>query len=114
MTDDSDLRARFDGLKSEDAFSAPPFSDCWEEARQSAGRRGRWILNVPGIAAAFALVVIAAFAIYIRFSRQASIDQISHWRSPTASLLSTPGSRLFTTVPHFGEPLIPTFKEQRN
>jgi hypothetical protein len=112
--DDSDIRPQFERLKREDARSLRPFSLCWEAARQTVGRRDRWSLNVSAIAVAMVLLVIGVFAVQFRSSRQASIHQISQWRSPTSSLLKTPGDQLFKSLPRIAEPPNLSFKEQRN
>jgi hypothetical protein len=111
MSSDSGFREQFDRMKREDELSARPFSAYWQDARQSAGRRGAWVLNFGAIAAVLALVAVVAFVVHVRSPRQASIGQISQWRSPTDSLLRTPGNQLFTTMPRFGDSVLPSFKE---
>lgn len=110
---DPDLRAQFDHLKRQDALSARPFAAQWEEARRHATRR-RPMPRLAAIAAALVLVAIASFLIHDRTPRPSAVAAITQWQSPTASLLRTPGSQLFTTTPRFGEPIIPSFQELSN
>ncbi len=114
MNGDPDLRAQFDRLKQEDALSAPLFSGSWEAARRSAGSPRRPLLRAAAVAAALVPVAIGLFLVQIHPPRQTVTAQVSQWHSPTAFLLRTPGSPLFTSTPRFGEPLIPSFQETRN
>jgi len=111
IDDDADLAAQFEALKAEDARAVRPFATCWEAARLSVGRRQRSLL-VPAAAAALALLWVAAITVYVRPAPHPAIDDISHWRSPTASLLKTPGSAFLTDMPRIGEPVIPTVKDE--
>ncbi len=114
IDEDSNLRPPFVALKAEDARTVRSFASYWDAARQSAGHRDRWTLNVAAIAAALAFLLIVTVAVHFRSARQESSYRISQWRSPTASLLNTPGNQFFIRMPRIEEPLIPSFKEQRN
>jgi hypothetical protein len=109
--DDADLAARFEALKAEDAQAVQPFAACWEAARLRVRPRRHW-LGVPASAAALTLLLVAAIAVYIRPARRPVIADISHWQSPTASLLKTPGSEILTDMPRIGEPLIAPVKDE--
>ncbi len=117
IDDDSKLRPLFDALKAEDARAVRRFSSYWEAARETSGR-DRWPLNLTAVAAALALLLIGAVAVYTRGARQDFHHPISEWRSPTASLLNTPGKQFFISMPRMEEPLVPSsvpsIKEQRN
>jgi hypothetical protein len=109
--DDADLKAQFEALKAQDARAVQPFATCWEAARLSEKRRERR-LGVPAAAAALTLLLAVAIALYFRPAPDRTIDNISRWQSPTASLLKTPGSELFTNMPRIGEPVIPPVKDE--
>jgi hypothetical protein len=110
---DDELRAPFDALRREDGSRAPGFRAVLERERTIVSRRPftdpLWI--------AAAAVIVLAVGIAVRESRQrdaaraatiASFDgstpSITQWRSPTASLLRTPGTgvlappRIFSSI----------------
>jgi len=100
--DESNLRDRFQFLKSQDRALAPEFTG-------QPQPRGRWVLNYRLAGAALALILLAGFSVKSFLHRpepaEVSIAQISHWRAPTDSLLETPGGELLRTLPQFGENL---------
>jgi hypothetical protein len=109
--DDSDLRAQFEALRAEDVRSVRPFAASWEAARLRVKRRRGW-KPVAAAAAAVALLSAAAIALYVRPAAHPPIPDISRWQSPTASLLKTPGSELFTEMPRFGGSVVPPVKDE--
>jgi hypothetical protein len=98
---DPDLRARFAALRRADAATAPDLDALFAKGR--ARPRGRLVL--PAMLAA-AAVVIAVAGVRYGGSRPSidvvvapSAPSLVAWRSPTASLLQTPGRELLQTVP---------------
>ena len=98
---DHDLRARFDALRRVDAGAVPGFDLLIAEA---AARRPRPVVLPATVAAAAAVMLVAG----LRFAAsRPSVDitvspsepSLVTWRSPTGSLLQTPGSELLQTVP---------------
>jgi hypothetical protein len=114
MSGDSDLRAQFDRLRRQDELSASPFASHWAQATRITVPSGRPVLRAAAIAVAVMLVTAAAFLVNRPAPRQTPAAQISQWRSPTAFLLRPRSNQLLTTTPRFGEPIIPSFKEQTN
>ena len=97
---DDDLRARFDALRRVEAAAAPDFDAV---IAKPAARHRRIVLPAT-VAAAAAVMLVAG----LRFAASRSSDSITvspsepsllAWRSPTASLLQTPGRELLQTVP---------------
>jgi hypothetical protein len=96
---DSEMRSRFDALRTGDASSAPDFHDLFERARRRpvrADRIGRrWVSR-----AAFSLAVAATIVLTVNIARESQRRRafvpapLSTWTSPTASLLRTPGTEL--------------------
>ena len=93
---DAELREQFRRLRQQDQQRAPSFSSLTARAAWS------WAFNYRLLAAALFLLLVIAVA-FIRFPRPtASLEQLSQWRSPTGSLLRTPGAQLLDTTPRFG------------
>jgi hypothetical protein len=105
--DDSNLRDRFQLLKSQDRALAPEFARLLEALRRPPQPGGGWMLNYRLAGAALALLLLAGFAVKSLLHRperaQVAIAEISHWRAPTESLLQIPGVELLRTLPQFGE-----------
>jgi hypothetical protein len=96
---DHELRARFDELRAADEQSAPGFGAVLARARFAAPdrtqRRRRWRL---GAALSIAAAIVLAVGISRTARRRNFVAQpLSTWRSPTASLLRTPGSELLAS-----------------
>ncbi len=94
---DDELRQHFQSLKPQDEQRAPAF-------RRPAQPAGRWRLNYRFVALALILLAGILFTITRRPSTpdEAIIARLSQWRSPTRSLLRTPGSEFLQTLPQFG------------
>ena len=94
--DDDDLQSRFDALRRIDEAGVPELTAL--VAKPRASRRSRVAVGAAFAAAAVILVVVS-----LRFSArpaaQPTAPSILAWRSPTASLLQTPGLELMRTVP---------------
>jgi hypothetical protein len=103
MTDlDSELARRFADLARSDEEAAPSF-------RTVLGRRTpvRRSLVRPFLAAAAVAVAISIGASLLWISRAARVPStpaIADWRSPTSSLLQTPGRELLESAPDLGAP----------
>ena len=104
---DRDLRTRFDALRRVDAAAVPDLDALLAKSRARPRRR----LVLPAVLAA-AAVVIAVAGVRNARSRPpidivvaASGPSLVAWRSPTASLLQTPGRELLQTVPRLTSPL---------
>lgn len=104
LPSDDELRAQFEALRREDRSRAPDFRTMLERAPTPAVSR-QPLIRPLWIAAAAALVL--AVGVAVREARQRGNDRdaitasfdggtasITHWRSPTASLLRTSGSEL--------------------
>jgi len=108
MTDavERDLAARFERLRSEDDSRAPRFRAVYEAARRNAPRRGRVFLL---IAAAAAVPIVIALLLLHHPGEPAlsrpDANAIAAWKSPTESLLNTPGSELYGEAPPVVEPI---------
>jgi hypothetical protein len=95
---DEDLERRFAELRVGDRRGIPSFE-------QVSGRprpRRSW---APLLAAAALVVAIAAVVPRLRGTRSVGVG-IAEWRSPTASLLTVPGSDLLRNVPSISESVI--------
>jgi hypothetical protein len=111
MTDDLDreISRRFEELQRSEAAAVPPFRDLL--ARPPRERRGR----VYALAFALAGAAVLVFAIVVRIPatwpaphrRQpvSALAALAEWRSPTASLLDTPGHDLLGETPSLEGPL---------
>lgn len=99
MPDDRDIRESFAQLRRDDERQAPSFVKTWEAAAARTGKR-------PALALAAAAIVLIAGALWIVAPQQPArpAAALSQWRSPTASLLETPGRQLLRTTPRLGEP----------
>jgi hypothetical protein len=98
MTSDDDLRARFAALRRAERGTAPPLDAIL--ARPRPPRR-----RASSIALAAAAVVVALLGARLVLRRPPNeraasrAPSVLEWRSPTASLLRTPGQELLRTVP---------------
>jgi len=84
-----DLQTWFETLREADRAAAPPFEAVLQRKAEGFGLRR--------LAAAFALLIMVVILSLPR--KPLPIEQLSQWRSPTASLLETPKSPLLTTAP---------------
>jgi hypothetical protein len=110
MSNDDDLRVCFDALRRIDGSMAPGVDALIGRVR--ARRQSRLVL-APVAAAAAALIVVAG----LRYrAAPAPVDltvapselTLLSWRSPTASLLQTPGKELLQTVPTLTSSILPS------
>ena len=111
MNGDEDLRSRFDALRQLDGAAVPAVDAIL--ARRAVRRPRR--VAVTAMVAAAAIVLLA---VGVRFAASRPADTISvesgepsllAWRSPTASLLQTPGSELLLDMPSLGSSLLRSF-----
>jgi hypothetical protein len=94
---DAELREQFRRLRQQDQQRAPSFSSLTARAARP------WAFNYRLVAVALSLLLVLAIVAFIRSRRPtASLEQLSQWRSPTGSLLRTPGAQLLDTTPRFG------------
>ncbi|AHG88945.1 hypothetical protein J421_1408 [Gemmatirosa kalamazoonensis] len=95
--DDDDLRARFATLRRAELGAAPPL-----DALLVRPRVRRRLATRAALAAA-AVLLVALLGIRLAARRTEDVRRpppsIVAWRSPTASLLRTPGEELLRTVP---------------
>ncbi|MDB4912379.1 MAG: hypothetical protein JWM95_23 [Gemmatimonadetes bacterium] len=96
MTGDDDIRKRFAALRNADANAAPAVDVLLARPRVRDARPFA-LAAVAAVAAA----VFVAVGIQLRDPKEPPRTGMSilEWRSPTASLLKTPGSELIHTVP---------------
>ena len=100
--EDSELARVLTELRRADEASAPDFAQTLVRARaRVAGPRGPWTLR---LAAALALLLIGiTLAIWKRPTSEASLPanalSLARWKSPSDSLLSTPGRSLAFSLP---------------
>jgi hypothetical protein len=87
--EDRDLQTWFETLREGDRTAAPAFEALLQRKAEGLGLRR--------LAAAFVLVIIVLLLSLPR--KPLPIEQLSQWRSPTASLLDVPKSPLLTTAP---------------
>ena len=110
---DDDLRGAFKNLRAEQERSTPPFKGLWRRAQSRA--RPRFSVRPSWFAAASLLLAVglAMFTVICKtpsarvatapaFLRLPSPDgtNLIQWRSPTDSLLNTPGANWLTTTFH--------------
>src|SRR5579864_7592926 len=101
---DLELARLFEELRREDELRVPPFRRILERGAAPRSRRVRWAPIAP---AAVAVVVLVAAAVLLvrpnalRREPPPPASAIAEWRSPTDSLLETPGSELLETAPDF-------------
>jgi hypothetical protein len=104
MTDDTDLRRKFESLRRESGRRTPDFDQVLQRSRPP-DTSGRFALGVV----AGVVVVVAAVAIVRvgdRPTRPSQSDRsafILAWKAPTDFLLQTPGEELLRTIPRIGE-----------
>jgi hypothetical protein len=95
---DEDLREQFQRLRLQDEGRAPAF----RRPIQPAGHRR---LNHRFVTVALILIIAGIAFVVLRRQRRPDetvIAQLSRWRSPTESLLRTPGRELLQPLPRFG------------
>jgi hypothetical protein len=95
---DERIRKLFEELRATDRRLTPPFPRVWQRAVASRARPRRIVrLWMPAAAAAAVAVVTLITLFHLVPSRHRAADNLSlaEWRSPTASLLNTPGQELF-------------------
>jgi len=92
---DSELRSRYDALRTADAANAPGFRELLDRATRAAAATDRSARRrLPRLAVPIALAATIALAVGIArmARRRASIQTpLSTWTSPTARLLRTSG-----------------------
>ena len=101
MTDEleKELARRFADLGRADEASAPPLSSVLSRTRPKRAL-SPWAL--PAAAAALlAVLVLVAFP-HSAPRHPAAMTELAQWRSPTSSLLDTPGSDLLRETPRVG------------
>jgi hypothetical protein len=91
---DRDLKQRFDALRRADAAAAPDFEAI---VRRPVTRR-RPVAFRAVLVAATVLAAIGGVRLATRPTR-ADIPSVMTWRSPTATLLRTPGQELLHDIP---------------
>ena len=97
---DEELERRFAELRAGDRRSIPPFDAV---VRRPRPRRSR----VPLLAAALVVIALGAGIVLPRLRGVRSADVgIATWESPTAALLTVPGSDLLRHVPSISESVI--------
>ena len=102
MKDDQDLRSRFAALRQLDGATVPDVEAIVARRRT---RRPRRILLPATVAAAAVIALLvgglrfAASEPSVSISVSPAEPSILAWRSPTASLLETPGRELLQTMP---------------
>jgi hypothetical protein len=96
---DHELRARFDELRAADEQGAPGFGAVLARARFAApDRTQRRRRRRLGVALSIAAAIVLAVGISRTSRRRSFVAQpLSTWRSPTASLLRTPGLELLAS-----------------
>lgn len=96
--DDRDLRARFTGLRLQDAVRTPEFAGLMQQARRSRPPR------FTGMAVAAVCLLVAGLLVLALYPRHhaSPAPSLTQWRSPTEFLLQTPGRDLLRSVPRFG------------
>jgi hypothetical protein len=97
------IRENFAQLRRADERQAPSFAETWEAANSRAGRHAEPAFRLATAAAAIVLLIGATWLVRGRPPARPAA-QLSQWRSPTASLLETPGLQLLRTTPRLGEP----------
>ncbi len=97
--DDHELRTSFEALREGDRRAAPSFERMWQTA--ASDRRGR-LSSTRMMRAAFVavtLVIVLTVALVSTRREPLPIENLSRWRSPTASLMDMPSNPLISTVP---------------
>ena len=100
MTDelDRELSRRFAELRDSDGAGVPPLRDLL--ARPPREGRGRLLaLVLAGAAALVFAILLILPATWTAPHRREAAAAIAEWRSPTASLLDTPGRDLLGKLP---------------
>ena len=106
MPDDRDLQSRFDALRVVDRAGAPEFG----AVVGRPARRRRPVALPAALVAAALLLAIGGIRVATRgmhAERSAETPSILTWRSPTASLLRTPGSDLLHGIPTIQSSVLP-------
>jgi len=91
---DRDLKQQFDALRRADRAAVPDFGAL---VRRPAMRR-RPVAVRAALVAATVLVAVGGFGLATRRTRD-EVPSILTWRSPTATLLRTPGQGLLHDIP---------------
>lgn len=106
MSNDPELRRRFEALKNDEQRLAPPFARLFRVSNTRAPGR------FPRLAAATALLLIL-IAVPIAVRRWSDRVErpphtsISSWHAPTDFLLATPNAELLRSLPEIGTTSIP-------
>jgi hypothetical protein len=118
LGDELRLRRQFGELRERERRHAPTYGDVMVRARERAARpprRAGWQRGV--VAAAAVIVALSLFVVRRHVQRErgtfsapsaaSSLDaSLPSWASPTASLLSTPGSNRLRTLPDLRASLV--------
>jgi len=101
---DRELARRFADLKRSDAAAAPSLREVLDRPirRGLDARRPRRAIALQ-LAAALALLLAAFYVARPSSSGARRRSAIAAWRSPTASLLETPGREILVSTPVFGD-----------
>jgi hypothetical protein len=91
---DRDLEQRFEALRCADRAAAPDFGAI---VRRPAGRRPPVVFRAALVAATIVLA-IGGVGLAMRRTRE-EVPSVLTWRSPTATLLRTPGQGLLHNIP---------------
>jgi hypothetical protein len=105
MREEWEVQRLFQELRRRDEDTAPAFREVVTRARRI--RSGPSTRRLAFGAAVFVALAAAAILLIRRpaFERRPRVSvMISEWRSPTASLLRTPGFELLDSVPSIGGP----------
>jgi hypothetical protein len=99
---DEQLSALFATQRREDEAAAPALEALLARSRTRRARAG----VIPALALAASVAAVIAAAVLVLRSGAASTaapsadaEQLAEWTSPTAFLLDTPGSELFSQIP---------------
>ena len=100
---DDDLQSRFDALRRADEGTAPDLATLIARPRAHSRRP---IVFGAAFAAAAVVLVVVGLRFYAPPTPPPAAPSILAWRSPTASLLQTPGLELLRTVPSLRSSLL--------
>ncbi|MDQ6894015.1 MAG: hypothetical protein M3167_15190 [Acidobacteriota bacterium] len=105
---DRELARRFEELRTADELGTPSFRGVLGRAPRGASIRGRRFALVLGAAAAaavLAVVLLRPAGEPAGPSAAIPAAAITEWKSPTDSLLETPGSELYGEPPPAAQPI---------
>ena len=106
---DRELGRRLRELRAGDEASAPEFRAVLARLRGDRAPRRRWrvalVLGTAVAAAAFAMFLLRPSRERDAVAGANAAGAIAEWKSPTGSLLETPGDELYREPPPAAEPL---------